>query len=294
MSKSSVNTEALSTARYLDRVHDLLSNSVHRLSSGNKFVKASDDPQGIGLAQKITAQNRRIQAASVNVQNAMSYLQTADGAIGSMSRMVTRMSELSILARDPMKNSADIALYQTEFRQIQEQLRTTIGGTVAEIGGTAGIDKPLGSFNGISMFGPNPAGQTIATGDTKDDSIRIPESNLRVGSMLQLISQDAAGTFVASVTDASAAVTIEGALQQLADERGSIGAVDRRFTLAAETLRRRNETMISTLSGIQDVDVARESTRVARFQMLSESATTILAQANQSPKAVLQFLREAV
>jgi flagellin len=291
MSKASVNTETLGSARHFDRVQELLSRSLFRLSSGKKFVSAADDPQAIGLAEKLTAQQRRVSAASINVQNAVSYLQTADGLVGAMGRMVTRMSELSLLASDVMKNAGDTALYQTEFKQIQDQLRATIGGTTAEIGGTTDVTRPLGSYQGNPLFAANPAGQNISAGETPSDIITIPETNLRDGSMLALIQQDASGNYTLSLATAGAQTTIKDALQELADERGSIGAVDRRFSLAAERLTKRGESMTQSLSDIQDVDVAREATRMTKYQMLSESASTLLAQANQSPKSVLQLLR---
>jgi flagellin len=255
------------------------------------MVTPADDPQGVGLAGKLTAQSKRLDAASTNVQNAVSYLQSSDGLMGSMSRMVTRMSELSILAKDVMKNGGDIALYQTEFAKIQEQLRVTIGGSTAEIGGTTAITKPLGTFNGIVLFGANTAGITTAVGANTNESITISETNLRDGAMVELFKQDNAGNFTLSVTDPTALTKINAGLQDLADERATVGAFSRRFDLVGATLTKRSEEITKSISGIQDVDVATESTRLAKYQALTQSASTMVVQANSSSDAVLQMLR---
>lgn len=291
MSNSSVKTDTYTDARYLDRVQNLLTNSLARLSSGSRINSPSDDPQGVGLAAKIGAQNKRIQAATTNVQNSASYLQSADGIINSMSGMVSRLSELSVLAKDVMKNGGDIALYQTEFTKIQDQLRVTIGGTTAEIGGTTNIDKPFGTFNGIVIFGDNPGGMPVSTGEDPSQNVVIPETNLRTGGMLGLIQQDASGNYTLNITDPTATDQVNAGLQHLADTRSTLGAVGRRFELVAATLTKRGENLSSSLSSISDVDIAAESTRLAKFQALTEGASVMLAQANHSPEAVLRLLQ---
>ncbi|HEU5081262.1 MAG TPA: flagellin [Opitutaceae bacterium] len=288
----SVKTDTYTDARYLDRVQGLLTQTLARLSSGSRINNPSDDPQAVGLAAKISAQNKRIQAATTNVQNATSYIQSADGMLNSMGEMVTRMSELSVLAKDVMKNGGDIALYQTEFTKIQDQLRVTIGGTTAEIGGTTSITSPMGTFNGIVVFGPNAAGTPVSTGEDPQNVITIPGTNLRTGGMLSLIQQDSAGNYTLSVTDATATDTINTSISQLADTRSTLGAVERRFELAGASLTKRGENMTKSLSDINDVDVAEESTRLSKFQALSEASTAMLAQANKSPEAVLRLLQQ--
>lgn len=289
---SSVNSQTFETAQFVGRVQDLLGRSLSRLSSGDRIVSPADDSQGVGLIGKLTAQDKRIRAASTNVQNAASYLQSVDGFIGAINGMVTRMSELSVLASDVMKNSGDIALYREEFTQIQNQLRATIGGTTAEIGGTSDITKPLGRFNGIVLFGPNATGLPVAAGASPGESITIPETNLRNGAMLEIIRQDGSGNYTLDISAPDAIAKIGAAIQDLADERGTVGAVSRRFDLAAETLTKRDENLQKSISRINDVDIASESTRLSRYQMISQASTMILAQATQSPASVLKLLKQ--
>lgn len=292
MSATPIDTQTLRDAQFLSRTRDLLSRSISRLSSGSRNVSASDDPAGTSLAEKLSAQNLRIGAAATNVQNAVSFVQSVDGFLGGMGDLLNRMSELAILAKDPMKNAGDIALYQEEFSQLQTQIRTTIGGSTAEIGGTSAIAKPMGSFNGKVLFGANPSGTVIATGQAATQRLTIPETNLRDGAMLQVFQQDVAGAFTLDVTDPTAIDTITSALGEIGDERATLGAIGSRLDLVAGTLTTESESLTKTISKIQDVNVATESTRLAKYNMLNESATAMLTQATQSSRSVLRLLGE--
>jgi flagellin len=290
MSTTPLNTQTLQNTRFLTRTTELLNRSISRLSSGSRLVSASDDPAGTSLAAKLSAQNMRVGAASTNVQNAVSFVQSVDGFLGGMGKLIDRMSELAILAKDPMKNADDLALYQKEFKQLQTQLRTTVGGTTAEIGGTQNIDKPLGTFNGRVLFGANPSGITVATGQASTQRLIIPETNLRSGAMLQIIQQDASGAFTMDVTDPTAVGTLTSGIGQMGDERATLGAIGSRLDLVAGSLSTEGEGLSSALSKIRDVDVATESTRVAKYNLLNQSGTSMLTQATQSTRSVLQLL----
>jgi flagellin len=241
------------------------------------------------VSSKLDAQSLRVQAAITNVQNAVSYLQTSDDFMGGMNKVLSRMSELSTLARDITKSPSDVAVYQKEFSSLQDQLRTTIGGTTTEIGGTAGVTTPTGEFNGTQLFGST-AGVTIAIGQAVGQTITIPNANLRTGAMLDLIKQDAAGNYTLSFNDPTALDTIANTVQQLATQRATFGGVQSRLSLTAATLQVENENLSSTISRIRDVDVAQESTQLAKYNILVQSGTAMLAQANQAPSSVLKLL----
>ena len=188
-------------------------------------------------------------------------------------------------------NEEAVATYESEFKQIQDQLRVTVGGTTAEIGGTYDITKPLGSFNGNVLFGANPAGMTIAVGQAAGQTLTLPENNLRNGAMLQIIQQDSSGNYLLNVSDPTSLAKANAAIQDLSDERATVGAFDSRLTNIANSLTTEGQNLSSTLSRIQDVDVAAESTRLTKYQLLAQGSTAILAQANQTPKAALQLLQ---
>jgi flagellin len=290
MSTVPLNTQALHDSQFLSRTRDLLSRSISRLSSGSRAVTASDDPAGISLSEKLSAQNMRVKAASSNVQNAVSYVQSADGFLNGMGNLLGRMSELAILAGDPMKNAGDIALYQQEFSQLQTQIRNTIGGNTADIGGPYNITKPFGSFNGQVLFGANPSGKVIATGQASTQRLTIPETNLRDGAMLSIFQQDVAGAFTLNVTDGGAIATIKAALEEIGDERATLGGIGSRLNLVADSLTTEGESLTSTISEIRDVNVATESTRLAKYNLLNESSTAMLTQSMRSSQSVLQLL----
>ena len=291
MSVINTNMQAISAARNLDRSQEMLGRSLNRLSSGSKIVNPSDDAAGLAVSEKLDAQGLRVRAASTNVQNAVSYLQTTDGFMGGMTKILSRMSELGILAKDVTKNSTDTDLYNQEFSALQDQLRATIGGTTAEIGGTTDITTPLGAFNGITLFGPNAAGLTVTIGQAVGQNMTIPESNLRTGAMLGIVTQDNAGVYAMKATDPGAIDAISNTIQQVATQRATLGASQSRLELAATTLQVESENLSSAISRIRDVDVAQESTNLAKYNILVQSGTAMLAQANQMPQSVLKLLQ---
>jgi flagellin len=200
------------------------------------------------------------------------------------------MSELAILAKDVTKNTSDVGLYQQEFQALQDQLRDTIGGTTADIGGPTDVDTPLGSFNGIVLFGSG-AGLSVTIGQAVGQEMNIGASNLRDGDMLGIINQDGAGAYDLAATDADSIEKITNAIQDLASERASLGASQSRLEVAATTLQVERENLSSAISRIRDVDVAEESTQYAKYNILVQSGTAMLAQANQSPQSVLKLLQ---
>ena len=292
MSVINTNISAIAAARNLNASQAMLANSLNRLSSGSKIVNPSDDAAGLAVSEKLGAQSQRITAAVTNVQNAVSYTQTADGFMGGMTKILSRLSELAILAKDVTKNASDVSLYGQEFTALQDQLRATIGGTTADIGGTAGVTTPLGAFNGIELFGSTSTGGLVVTiGQAVGQEMTIKDTDLRTGAMNNVIVQDSTGAYTLNITSSTAVGDITNAIQAVATERASLGASESRLQLAATTLQVEYENLGSAISRIKDVDVATESTQYAKYNILVQSGTAMLAQANQTPKTVLQLLQ---
>jgi len=120
----------------------------------------------------------------------------------------------------------------------------------------------------------------------------VPGANLRDGAMLAIIGQDGTGAYTLDVGDADVVDRITAAIQDVATERATLGASQSRLELAASTLQIESENLEAAVSRIRDVDVATESTRLARYNILVESGTAMLAQANQSPQSVLRLLQQ--
>jgi flagellin len=274
------NINAINATRNLGQSNAMLSRSLARLSSGSKIVKPSDDAAGLAVSEKLQAQNARIMAASTNVQNAMSYVQTADGFLKNMNELLTRMSELTSMATDVTKNTADIQLYDAEFQALRQQLFDTIG---------TGTSEALGSFNGISLFGPNSTGLVVTIGESTTQTMTISQINLRdaTGAVAQLVSL--AGSTSYDVTNA-AGIVVE-AIQQIATERATLGAAQSRLEVASAQLQVQFENLEAAISRIRDVDVAEEATAMAKAQILVQSGVAMLAQANSVPQSVLRLLQ---
>lgn len=277
------NPAATSAARNLNRSQEMLNKSLNRLSSGSKIVSPSDDAAGLAVSEKLLAQNRRLDAASTNVQNAMSYIQTADGFMSSISKVLTRMSELSMMAKDVTKNTGDVALYQREFQALQQQLSDTVGG------GT--LAAPLGTFNGIVLFGPNAAGLSVTIGEGAGQTMTIAETNLQNGAMNAILAQSSPPAFNVDINTSNIAALVVAAIDDIATERATLGASQSRLDVAATTLSLESQNLEAAISRIRDVDVATESTQFAKNNILVQSGTAMLAQANQLPQSVLKLLQ---
>ncbi len=277
------NSAATAAARNLSRNQEMLNKALNRLSSGSKIVQPSDDAAGLAVSEKMYAQNRRLHAANTNVQNAKSYIQTADGFMSSMSKVLARMSELAMMAKDVTKNPSDIALYQTEFQALQQQLKDTIGG--------GSIPTPLGTFNGIQLFGPNATGLSVTIGEGAGQTMTIAENNLQDGSMAAILAQGSPPAYDISVASASVADMVIAAIEDVATERAILGAAESRLDVASTTLAIEAQNIEAAISRIRDVDVASESTELAKHNILVQSGTAMLAQANQLPQSVLRLLQ---
>ena len=277
------NPAATSAARNLNHSQEMLNKSLSRLSSGSKIVSPSDDAAGLAVSEKLQAQNRRLDAAATNVQNAMSYIQTADGFMSSMSKVLTRMSELSMMAKDVTKNAGDVALYQQEFQALQQQLSDTVGG--------GALATPLGTFNGITLFAPNAAGLSVTIGEGAGQTMTIAQTNLQDGAMNAILKQTSPPAFDVNITTANIATLVVNAIQDIATERATLGASQSRLDVAATTLSLESQNLEAAISRIRDVDVATESTQYAKNNILVQSGTAMLAQANQLPQSVLKLLQ---
>lgn len=273
------NINAINATRNLNNSQAMLSRSLARLSSGSKIVKPSDDAAGLAVSEKLEAQNARITAASTNVQNAISYVQTADGFMKSMNKVLTRMSELTAMAKDVTKNTADIDLYDAEFQALRQQLLDTVGN---------GSTTPLGTFNGISLFGPNTTGLVVTIGESPNHTMTISDINLRsTATALGDLISNTSSTW----TVRNAGSVVVSAVQQIATERATLGAAQSRLEVAAAQLQVQYENLEAAISRIRDVDVAEEATEMAKAQILVQSGTAMLAQANSTPQTVLRLLQ---
>jgi flagellin len=248
----------------------MLQTSLNRLSSGSKIVNPSDDAGGLAVSMKLSAAAKRSGAASNNIGNTVSYLQAQDGVLKVAGEVLQRISELSTLYTDPTKNGTDLTNYDAEFTQLQKEL-TSLSSE---------------KFNGVALF--SSAG--ITTGTSEDGGQTVTISAKDLSSTSTGIGQ-VASTGVATLASGTLPLsTINTAIQNVATMRANNGAEQSRLGFASEVLTVNKANLEAANSRISDVDVASESTQLARWNILVQSGTAMLAQANQSAQSALKLI----
>jgi len=279
----SINTNsAASAAAYnLGNINTSLQKSLQRLSSGSRINSSNDDAGGLAVSMKLSASIRRTEATQSNVNNSMAFLETQDGVLKSADKLVARMSELAQLANDVTKSTSDLALYQTEVNTLKSQLSSMMSET----------------FNGVSLFSgavtATPATATtlsVVASQDGSQTIGITQANLAsVGVYVGTAS--GSGIDISSATGAKNAIsTVNAGIQNLAQLRAYNGSEQSRLNFASDTLSLNKTNLEAAKSRIIDVDVAEESSKLARFNILQQAGTAMLAQANQSSQSLLRLL----
>jgi len=309
-----VNTNsAATTASFnLSKNADALRKSLARLSSGKRITQPAEDAGGLAVAYKLDSHARRTEAVLNNHQNALSYLQVQDGALETVGKVVNRMSELRTMAADITKNAGDVENYSKEFRELQSQLN----------------QMSLEKFNGVSLFAfGNAAGasgvQTATSGKELNVLLGATASDKDIYSYQLLthpsgVSTDGAISlnvvnleFVTSLggmgatgnslvkangngVDQISTISIgqfTAIIQNIADARAENGAEQQRVQQSYE-LHQVNLVNLEAAHGrIMDVDVAMESTRFAKHNVLVQASASMTAQANQLSNIALTLLQ---
>ena len=302
-----INTNAAAvTASYnLSRNNAALQKSLSRLSSGKRIVETSDDAGGLAVSMKLNAQISRMQGVANNIQNAISYLDVQDGVMQGAASIVTRMAELKALSQDVLKNSSDIANYNTEFKNLQVQLYQISQET----------------FNGVSLFAIKVTGgatdAVFGNGSSADNTVSIyttangasgPIVSLNKAVLLSALtfnSSDmktnlafgATGTTLAATSNAGAVdlstISVSfftQSIENIATLRAENGGTVSRLNFAFEQSNRTKSTLEAANGRIMDVDIAAESTRLAKYNILVQASASMLAQANVAPNAALMLI----
>ena len=263
------NYSALSSGRQLGESQGMLNKSLARLSSGSKLVNPSDDAAGFAVSARFDAQINRTQAAVDNIGNAVSFSQTQDGYLKKVARALDRMSELSLLALDETKSDTDRGLYNNEF--------TKLGAFV-----TASSTR---DFNGVSMFGSSAINVTVNSEGTSN----FAYSAVNLASNATYTTATAS-TITTTANATTALTNVKAAINQLATDRATVGANQAALNMYQEQLGVSKDNLTAANSRIKDVNVADESTTFAKYNILVQAGTAMLAQANASPQSALRLL----
>ncbi len=263
------NLSAQNAATLLMHSSANLSMSLQRLSSGSKITSPADDSAGLAVSMKLTAQMSRIDAASNNVNNAISFSQTQDGYVQQVNSAFSRMSELSVLAQDVTKTTSDRALYQQEF--------TALGSYINNVA--------TKDFNGVSLFSGN---QLNVTTDSEANLFTMKGIDL---SATNTTYSTATADDITTISGAQKALLdVKAAISQLASDRANIGSNEESLSYYSNQLSTLKNNLSAANSQITDVDVATESTTYAKENILVQTGTAMLAQANALPQSVLKLL----
>jgi len=260
------NIGAGRTSRLLADSTSKLNGALARLASGSKIVEPQDDAAGLAVATKFNAQISRNNAVQNNLSSALSYSQTQDGFLQKVSKALNRMSVLATLAEDETKSSSDVANYQTEFSDLQAY--------ISDIG--------TKDFNGVSLFDGEDLNVTL---DSDANVWELNDSDLNDEEIDDVIDNSF------SVTSWNTEEVLQDAIEDVATHRAQIGANIQRIQFTQEQVNVLNENLAISVSRIADVDVATESTRFAKYNILVQSGTAMLAQANLLPQNALRLLR---
>ena len=282
------NIVANQASRSLSLNNSSLQKSLQRLSSGSRIASPADDAGGLAVSMRLSASIKRAKGVESNINNAISLNQVQDGALATTASILDRMSELRSFADDVTKNSSDIANYNTEFQQLRNQMKNIVGE----------------QFNGISLFaagGSATFGQTTPTANVLSvytteagagGSAVISLSKLALESALSLASNTALSadsTNTVSLQSFSVA-NITQAIENVATLRANNAALNSRMQFAVDQLQTNTTNIEAANSRIFDVDVAKESAVFARNQVLVQSSTAMLAQANGLSGIALSLL----
>jgi len=324
----STNTSALRAGTQLAINQTRLQKAFDRLSSGKKLTSPVDNPGGLAVSMKLSAAINRISGAQSNVQNAQSFLEVQDGMLDSVGKIVDRMSELKGLAsQDPMKSEQDRASYNNEFRDLQIQLydisQMTFNGVsmfanhrtdknnVVETTNPEAIfnaqNQALSMDNTLVIYtsADGAAGSKVSVhkslllsaltvgsdksighkwSDADNATASISGSNIQV----TFASEGVVGTL--SLGQISVGV-ITQALENIAFLRAQNGGVASRLAFNSESLVQQKTNMRAALGRMVDVDIAEETTNLAKYSVLSQAAASMLAQANANTDLALMLLR---
>jgi flagellin len=276
------NTSAMQTQISLGKSSMAVSTAMQRLSSGLRINSAADDAAGYAISQGLTSQVNGLQQASRNVSDATSMVQTADSALNNVQSMLQRVSELAVQYGNGDLSSTDKTDIQDEVNQLTQE-----------------IDRQKGSvqFNGINLLDGS-AGSggsvTFQVGPASNDALTVSFQNIESSSNLGVSgftwANASGGGTVFDLSQSGAVSAISSAINNISSLAATLGAVQNRLQYTATAISTTQENMSSSLSSIQDVNMASEMTTLTQQQVLQQAGTAMLAQANSQPQLVLKLI----
>ena len=300
------NQSASKAASSLHQSSKALQKSLTRLSSGKKINSPADDSGGLAVSMKLSSAIGRNKSVISNIQNALSFAEVQDGALGSSVKIIDRMSELKTLSTDVIKSASDIENYNVEFKALQEQLHSITtekfngislfgrgaqaGGVDLAFGGATSVDVSVfttdqGSAGAAVMLSK----ELLLSALTFNNNGVAAVSNLAFGAASSITIANDKDTTKIEITALSIA-NFTKAIDNISSMRASNGAAMARLQLGEDHARLTKANLEAANSRIMDVDVAEESTRFAKYNILTQASAAMLSQANQASSTALMLL----
>lgn len=269
------NLASLRAQSALSASQDKLQLSYTRLSSGFRINNASDDAAGLAVSETLRAQIRSFEVAERNTRNAVGMANTAEGGLSQISDIAIRMRELSVQAANGDLSSTDRGYLDTEFQQLKDEIDRLANST---------------DLNGITLLGGSATSVQFQVGihTTSNDTISLSFGGIS-SSGLGLNGIVIGGS---TTTNASSAIdALDTAIESVLSSRAQFGAVVNRLQVAITNAQAIRTNLAAANSAIRDVDVAEETSQLARSQVLLQAGASVLTQANQAPQLALSLLR---
>ena len=276
------NTTSLNVQKNLNRASDALSTSMQRLSSGLKINSAKDDAAGLQSSTRMQSQIRGGNQAIQNANDGISVAQTAEGALQATTDILQRMRELAVKARTGTNGTADQKATNKEFADMSDEISRIAAST--NLNGKNLLDGSAGTVTLQVGANTGTANHIDLVLSSKFDAVSLSVDK----GALALTGTDAA----TAGTNIDAAITaIDAAIAAIGDTRASLGASQNRLTSTISNLQNIVENTTAAQGRVQDTDFAAETANLTKQQTLQQASTSVLAQANQLPSAVLKLLQ---
>ena len=279
------NVTSLNVQKNLNKASDALSTSMTRLSSGLKINSAKDDAAGLQISTRMQSKIRGGNQAIQNANDGISVAQTAEGALQASTDILQRMRELAVKARNGTNGTADQTATNAEFAQMSDEITRISAST--NLNGKNLLDGSAGTVTLQVGANTGSANHIDLVLSSKFDAV-----SLSVGSgTVVLTGTTGTGAGSASQNIDNAITAIDAAIAAIGDTRASLGASQNRLTSTISNLQNIVENTTAAQGRVQDTDFAAETANLTKQQTLQQASTSVLAQANQLPSAVLKLLQ---
>lgn len=271
------NVSSIENQRYMRNTRRMLDQSLSRLASGYRINRSSDDAAGLAISEKLKSKIRGMQQAQRNANDGISFIQTAEGGMNEVQNMLSRMRELGVQAASDTIGAKERGFLNIEYQALKDEIdriaySTTFNGNQL-LDGTGGILEIQIDTGGMNLLGVDRLEYNSFKANVKTDALGIADLNIaeKAGAQVSL-------------------TRIEDALDYVSGIRADLGALQNRLNSTINNIGTTVENLSAANSRIKDVDIADESSELTRNQILLQSGTSVLQQANSTNKMALALL----